>query len=43
MEDIKCVIPDMDINDEGATVVCVRGENECAEVERLAGIGRHRK
>ncbi|KAJ6598845.1 hypothetical protein DFH09DRAFT_902838 [Mycena vulgaris] len=32
-EDIKCTIPDAD---EGATVVCVRGNNDCQHVERLA-------
>ncbi|KAJ7490363.1 hypothetical protein B0H11DRAFT_2010232 [Mycena galericulata] len=34
-EDIKCMVPDADEKD-GATVVCVRGSNECREVERLA-------
>jgi hypothetical protein len=32
-EDIKCTIPDTE--GEDATVVCIRGQNECAEVERL--------
>jgi hypothetical protein len=35
VEDLKCLIPDM-VNDiEDATVVCVRGQNDCGEVERL--------
>ncbi|KAJ7178931.1 hypothetical protein C8R46DRAFT_618992 [Mycena filopes] len=34
-EDIKCTIPDSDERG-GATVVCVRGEEECRQVERLA-------
>jgi hypothetical protein len=34
-EDIKCVIPDMDGDVDDATVMCVRGQQECAEVERL--------
>ncbi|KAF8592126.1 hypothetical protein K439DRAFT_1643784 [Ramaria rubella] len=35
-EDIKCLVPDA--QDKGsATVFCVRGETECAEVEKLAG------
>ncbi|KIM46346.1 hypothetical protein M413DRAFT_64868 [Hebeloma cylindrosporum] len=34
-EDIKCTIPDMEGGVEDATVVCTRGQNECAEVERL--------
>ncbi|KAJ7129449.1 hypothetical protein C8R44DRAFT_615431 [Mycena epipterygia] len=34
-EDIKCMIPDADERD-GATVVCVRGNDECRTVERLA-------
>ncbi len=34
-EDIKCLIPDMDGDVDDATVVCVRGQQECAEVERL--------
>jgi len=34
-EDIKCTIPDMDGGVDDATVVCIRGQNECAEVERL--------
>jgi len=34
-EDIKCSVPDaQDIG--SATVFCVRGETECAEIERLA-------
>ncbi|KAJ7094566.1 hypothetical protein B0H15DRAFT_904494 [Mycena belliarum] len=32
-EDIKCTIPDAD---KGATVICVRGNDECRHVERLA-------
>ncbi|KAK0206744.1 hypothetical protein DFS33DRAFT_615942 [Desarmillaria ectypa] len=35
VEDIKCTIPDANSRD-GATVLCVRGENECADVERLS-------
>ncbi|KAF9452992.1 hypothetical protein P691DRAFT_793463 [Macrolepiota fuliginosa MF-IS2] len=34
-EDIKCLIPDMDGDVDDATVMCVRGKQECAEVERL--------
>ncbi|KAJ7228456.1 hypothetical protein GGX14DRAFT_612967 [Mycena pura] len=34
-EDIKCTIPDAD-DVKGATVVCVRGDDECQQVERLA-------
>ncbi|KAJ6628873.1 hypothetical protein B0H10DRAFT_1777701 [Mycena sp. CBHHK59/15] len=34
-EDIKCTIPDAD-EVHGATVVCVRGNDECKQVERLA-------
>ncbi|KAF8507608.1 hypothetical protein JB92DRAFT_688390 [Gautieria morchelliformis] len=34
-EDIKCLVPDA--QDKGsATVFCVRGEAECADIERLA-------
>jgi len=33
-QDIKCLVPDASDSD-GATVVCVRGGNECAEVKRL--------
>ncbi|KAJ7929996.1 hypothetical protein B0H13DRAFT_2228382 [Mycena leptocephala] len=33
-EDIKCMIPDAD-EAHGATVVCVRGDNECRQVEQL--------
>ncbi|KAI0700749.1 hypothetical protein BC835DRAFT_1265799 [Cytidiella melzeri] len=34
-EDVKCLIPDAE--DQGsATVVCVRGANDCADVERLS-------
>ncbi|KAG2757464.1 hypothetical protein P692DRAFT_20789799 [Suillus brevipes Sb2] len=33
-EDIKCTIPDA-VDTEAATVVCVRGVEECAPVERL--------
>lgn len=33
VQDIKCLIPDADGNE--ATVICVRGQNECANVERL--------
>lgn len=34
-EDIKCLIPDMDGDVDDATVMCVRGKQECAEVEAL--------
>ncbi|KAJ7721176.1 hypothetical protein DFH07DRAFT_858054 [Mycena maculata] len=34
-EDIKCTIPDAD-ESGAATVVCVRGNDECRTVERLA-------
>ncbi|KAF8076603.1 hypothetical protein FPV67DRAFT_1559038 [Lyophyllum atratum] len=34
VQDVKCTIPDV-VSSNEATVVCVRGENECAEVERL--------
>jgi hypothetical protein len=34
VQDIKCIIPDAQDN-EAATVVCVRGQHECKEVERL--------
>ncbi|KAG1815609.1 uncharacterized protein BJ212DRAFT_1447239 [Suillus subaureus] len=33
-EDIKCTIPDA-VDTEAATVVCVRGVEECTSVERL--------
>ena len=35
VEDIKCVIPVMMVGTEDATVVCTRGQNGCAEVERF--------
>ncbi|KAI3612114.1 long chronological lifespan protein 2 [Moniliophthora roreri] len=35
VEDVRCVIPDSDDRDSG-TVICVRGKNECDQVERLA-------
>lgn len=34
-EDIKCLVPDMDGDVDDATVVCVRGKQECQEVEVL--------
>ncbi|THV08341.1 hypothetical protein K435DRAFT_771872, partial [Dendrothele bispora CBS 962.96] len=34
VEDIKCVIPDNE-DPESATVICVRGKDECEQVERL--------
>ncbi|KAJ7180319.1 hypothetical protein C8R43DRAFT_1093644 [Mycena crocata] len=34
-EDVKCTIPDAE-EAEGATVICVRGGNDCQQVERLA-------
>ena len=33
-QDVKCLIPDA-LDSDGATLVCVRGANECAEVTRL--------
>lgn len=33
-QDIKCLIPDA-LDKAGATVMCVRGDAECAEVIRL--------
>ncbi|GLB34005.1 putative long chronological lifespan protein 2 [Lyophyllum shimeji] len=33
VQDVKCTIPDSG-NSDDATVVCVRGQNECAEDER---------
>lgn len=38
VQDIKCTIPDTG-NSNDATVICVRGQNECAEVERLMNRG----
>lgn len=36
VQDVKCLIPDA--QDHGAsTVVCVRGQDECAQVQRLSG------
>lgn len=39
VQDIKCLVPDAE--DQGAsTVLCVRGQNECDDVQRLAkGLG----
>jgi hypothetical protein len=34
VQDVKCVIPDA-VDANAATVVCVRGEDGCKEVERL--------
>ncbi|KAF8524635.1 hypothetical protein BU17DRAFT_42788 [Hysterangium stoloniferum] len=34
-EDIKCIVPDAQ-DKAFATVFCVRGESECAQVEKLA-------
>ncbi|KAF8915808.1 hypothetical protein CPB85DRAFT_1217175 [Mucidula mucida] len=34
-EDVKCTLPDKDSLD-GATVICVRGDNECAQVGALS-------
>jgi hypothetical protein len=34
VQDIKCSVPDAE-DEEAATVVCVRGQQECKEVERL--------
>ncbi|KAM5535535.1 hypothetical protein V8D89_010872 [Ganoderma adspersum] len=35
VQDVKCLIPDA--QDQGAsTVVCVRGQDECADVRRLS-------
>ncbi|KAJ7639018.1 hypothetical protein FB45DRAFT_904494 [Roridomyces roridus] len=36
-EDIKCTIPDAD-DSSAATVVCVRGTEECRQVERLTRV-----
>ncbi|KAF5358972.1 hypothetical protein D9758_004783 [Tetrapyrgos nigripes] len=38
-EDIKCVIPDSEESESG-TVVCVRGPEECEQVERLVKLGK---
>ncbi|KAH9939984.1 hypothetical protein B0H21DRAFT_755403 [Amylocystis lapponica] len=35
VQDIKCLIPDAE-DGESSTVLCVRGADECADVERLA-------
>ncbi|OCH92149.1 hypothetical protein OBBRIDRAFT_727363 [Obba rivulosa] len=35
VQDIRCLIPDAE-DERVATVVCVRGANGCADVERLA-------
>ncbi|KAF4620065.1 hypothetical protein D9613_005128 [Agrocybe pediades] len=42
-EDIKCIIPDSEGGAEDATVICTRGQNECAEVERLMRKGSKSK
>ena len=42
-EDIKCTIPDMEGGVDDATVVCTRGQNGCAEVERLMKKGHKTK
>ncbi|KAI0346810.1 hypothetical protein BDW22DRAFT_1322414 [Trametopsis cervina] len=34
-EDVKCVIPDAE-EKGGATVLCVRGTNDCDDVEKLS-------
>lgn len=34
VQDVKCTIPNAGGDDE-AMVICVRGSNECTEVERL--------
>ncbi|KAG8218680.1 hypothetical protein J3R82DRAFT_4347 [Butyriboletus roseoflavus] len=34
-EDVKCIVPDAE-DEEGGTVVCVRGASGCGAVERLA-------
>lgn len=34
VEDVKCLVPDA-IDRNGATILCVRGADECAEVTRL--------
>ncbi|GJJ07157.1 hypothetical protein Clacol_001357 [Clathrus columnatus] len=36
-EDIRCVIPDVQDKD-AATIICVRGDSECKEVQKLAGL-----
>ncbi|EFI27676.1 hypothetical protein CC1G_14601 [Coprinopsis cinerea okayama7 len=35
VQDVKCLIPDMDSDDDEATVVCVRGGTDCSTVEKL--------
>ncbi|KAJ3575825.1 hypothetical protein NP233_g834 [Leucocoprinus birnbaumii] len=35
VEDIKCLVPDMDGDVDDGTVICVRGKQECEEVEKL--------
>lgn len=35
IQDVKCIIPDMEGDVEDATVVCTRGQNDCVEVEKL--------
>ncbi|KDQ64335.1 hypothetical protein JAAARDRAFT_187678 [Jaapia argillacea MUCL 33604] len=35
VEDVKCLVPDAQVKG-GATVLCVRGINGCADVEKLA-------
>jgi hypothetical protein len=42
VQDVKCTIPDAE-GGGAATVVCVRGERECAEVEQLSRIGPQKK
>ncbi|PPQ77422.1 hypothetical protein CVT25_011004 [Psilocybe cyanescens] len=34
-EDVKCIVPDMEGSVEDATVICTRGQDGCAEVEKL--------
>ncbi|KAF8913752.1 long chronological lifespan protein 2 [Gymnopilus junonius] len=34
-EDIRCIVPDTEVDVEGATVMCTRGHNDCTEVEKL--------
>ncbi|KAF9054992.1 hypothetical protein BDZ89DRAFT_1055619 [Hymenopellis radicata] len=33
--DVKCTLPDKDSSD-GATVICVRGDNECTQIGALS-------
>ncbi|KAG5728517.1 hypothetical protein E4T56_gene19500 [Termitomyces sp. T112] len=43
VQDVKCIIPDVGGDDDDASFVCVRGENECTQVERLMRKGSSKK